>query len=229
MGKTNSMGESWTFTSCFANIKGSPTGEGSEIAVIWKEDVALKCACPCFCIKIWSAGMLDPGMSLQYRKCILLRKEIWPRTRSSLGVGLSSGVFNKQLSTKSSASRGKRPSGVNFGAGSLTICCRSSKILIVIPPPCRLTPLLLRLSFLLVSPFLSFFSRLRAGGKGIPDIEPGRWGESVPSKSSKSDKSESDVSSSENGKRPNASSISEIPRDQTSDLTVYCAPWIRSG
>jgi hypothetical protein len=33
----------------------------------------------------------------------------------------------------------------------------------------------------------------------------------------------------EKGNRPRASSMSEIPSDQTSDLTVYGAPWIRSG
>lgn len=35
--------------------------------------------------------------------------------------------------------------------------------------------------------------------------------------------------SSENGKRPSASSMSVMPSDQTSDLTVYSSPWMRSG
>lgn len=56
----------------------------------------------------------------------------------------------------------------------------------------------------------------------------GRPGESVLSRSERSDSSESE-SESANGKRPSASSISEMPRDHTSDLTVYCAPCIRSG
>ena len=34
---------------------------------------------------------------------------------------------------------------------------------------------------------------------------------------------------SEKGKRPRASSMREMPRDQTSDLMVYGAPWMRSG
>ncbi len=34
---------------------------------------------------------------------------------------------------------------------------------------------------------------------------------------------------SEKGNRPRASSIREMPRDQTSDLMVYGAPWMRSG
>lgn len=129
-------------------------------------------------------------------------------TSKSFGVFLASGSFNKQLSTKSSASLGNLPSGVNLGAGSFTICCSSSKILIVIPPPCKLTPLLFR--FFLLSAF-SFSALLRAGGRG-------REGDSVPSNS---DRSESSSSDSAKGKRPRASSISEIPRDQTSDLTVY--------
>lgn len=58
-------------------------------------------------------------------------------------------------------------------------------------------------------------------------MEPGRAGESV---FSKSDRSESESSSdSEKGKRPSASSMSEMPSDQTSDFTVYCAPCMRSG
>lgn len=43
-------------------------------------------------------------------------------------------------------------------------------------------------------------------------------GERVASRSESPSLSES---LSENGKRPNASSINEIPRDQTSDLTEY--------
>jgi len=57
-------------------------------------------------------------------------------------------------------------------------------------------------------------------------METGRPGERVPSKS---DRSESSSDDSENGKRPRANSISEIPNDQTSDFTVYCAPCMRSG
>lgn len=93
-------------------------------------------------------------------------------------------------------------------------------MLIVIPPPCRLTPLLFRFFF------LSRFSlSARACAAFLSVMAPGRLGESVLSKSDRSESSES----SENGNRPSASSMSEIPSDHTSDLTVYCAPWIRSG
>lgn len=88
------------------------------------------------------------------------------------------------------------------------------------PPPCKLTPLLLRLSFAPV------FFLMRAGGSPDNETDPGRRGESVFSKS-ESD-SPSDVDS-EKGKRPRASSINEMPSDHTSDLTVYWAPCIRSG
>lgn len=139
-------------------------------------------------------------------------------TRRSFGVCLASGSFSRQLSTKTSASLGNRPSGDNLGAGSFTICCSNSRILIVIPPPCRLTPLLFRFFFL--SRF-SFAARASARFKF-----PGLLGDSV---LSKSDRSESSDAESENGNRPKASSISDIPSDHTSDLTVYCAPCIRSG
>lgn len=87
-------------------------------------------------------------------------------------------------------------------------------MLIVIPPPCKLTPLLFLLSFFAV------FTRGRAGGR--PNTrDPGRAGESVPSKSERSESSDDD---SENGKRPSASSIKDTPSDQTSDFTEYCAP-----
>ena len=58
--------------------------------------------------------------------------------------------------------------------------------------------------------------------------DPGRSGWRVPSRSERSESSESSVLL-EKGKRPRASSMREMPRDQTSDLTVYCAPCIRSG
>ena len=70
------------------------------------------------------------------------------------------------------------------------------------------------------------FLLIRAGGRPESEIDPGRAGDRVPSKSESS--SSSDVDS-ENGKRPRASSIKEMPSDHTSDLTVYCAPCIRSG
>jgi hypothetical protein len=41
--------------------------------------------------------------------------------------------------------------------------------------------------------------------------------------------SEAESGESENGNRPRASSMRDTPRDQTSDLIVYGAPWIRSG
>lgn len=47
-------------------------------------------------------------------------------------------------------------------------------------------------------------------------------GSNSPSESSASPESE-------NGNRPRANSISDTPSDQTSDLIVYGAPWIRSG
>lgn len=149
-------------------------------------------------------------------------------TNNSLGVFLNSGSFNKQLSTKSSAIFGNLPSGVNLGAGSFTICCSNSNMLIVIPPPCKLTPLLFLLSFFLCATAAAeFLDPAPPAGtpKCKPEMEPGRAGESVPSRS----ESSSSSSDSEKGKRPRASSISEMPRDQTSDLTVYWAPWIRSG
>lgn len=145
--------------------------------------------------------------------------EVKRRTRRSFGVCLSSGSFNKHPSTKFSAIFGNLPSGVNLGAGSFTICCSSSKILMVIAPPCKLTPLLFRL-FFFASFSLSFFDALDFGGG-----RPRGWGldgERVPSKSERSESS-SDTES-EKGKRPRASSMREMPRDQTSDLTVYCAP-----
>ena len=50
-----------------------------------------------------------------------------------------------------------------------------------------------------------------------------------PSSSSSESVSEAESSPSWNGKRPVAISMSEMPRDQTSDLMVYAAPWMRSG
>ena len=135
-----------------------------------------------------------------------VRKE--SHTKSSFGVFLTSGSLNKQLSMNASAA-GCVPGG-NLGAGSLTMCCKSSRMLIVMPPPWRDTPLLFRLSFFAVDD----------GGKAIGP-GPGFEGESVPSKS---ERSESSSGESEKGKRPSASSIREIPRDQTSDFTVYWAP-----
>ena len=137
-------------------------------------------------------------------------------TSRTFGGFLASGSLSRQLSTKSSASLGYRPSGVNLGAGSFTICWSNSNILMVMPPPCKLTPLLFLFFFL--SAF-SFSALVRAGGSG-------RLGESVPSNS---DRSESSSSESAKGNRPRASSMSEMPSDHTSDLTVYCAPCIRSG
>lgn len=142
------------------------------------------------------------------------KSEIKILTRRSFGVFLASGSFSKQLSTKRSACGGNRPSGVSLGAGSFTICCSSSRMLIVIPSPCKLTPLLFLLSF------LDVFFRGRGGGRPRA-MDPGRRGESVPSRSERSESSDDD---SEKGKRPSANSMREIPRDQTSDLTVYCAP-----
>lgn len=140
------------------------------------------------------------------------------RTSNSFGVGLLSGSLNRQASRNSSASFGYAPAGVSRGAGSLTICCSNSKIDMVMPPPWRDTPLDLRLSFLDAA--ASFFGRERGGGS------PSRvlLGDSVSCRSAKSSKSESPPSSSAKGKRPSASSIKEMPRDQTSDLTEYCAP-----
>jgi hypothetical protein len=145
---------------------------------------------------------------------------IW-LTRRSFGVFLASGSFSKQLSTKSSASLGKRPSGVSLGAGSFTMCWSSSRILIVMPPPCKLTPLLFRFFFLSRFSFSALASSLDLRARF-----PGLLGDSVLSKSERSESSEAE---SEKGKRPRASSVKEIPNDQTSDLTVYCAPCIRSG
>ena len=140
----------------------------------------------------------------------LVERGRYALTSRSLGVFLCSGSFSRQLSTKSSASLGNRPSGVNLGAGSLTICWSNSRMLIVIPPPCRLTPLLLRFFFFSFASLESFVAR-----------GAGRLGDSVPSKSERSESSDED---SAKGNRPSASSIREMPSDHTSDLTVYCAP-----
>lgn len=94
-------------------------------------------------------------------------------------------------------------------------------MLIVIPPPWRLTPLLFRFFFL--SRF-SLSALISAADLSVRF--PGLDGERV---LSKSERSESSDEESEKGKRPRASSINEIPSDQTSDLTVYWAPCIRSG
>ena len=90
-------------------------------------------------------------------------------------------------------------------------------MLIVVPPPCRLTPLLFLLFFFVNIALRERSDRLR---------EPGRPGESVFSYSGSLSSSEVGC---ENGKRPRASSIKEIPSDHMSDLTVYWAPCIRSG
>lgn len=139
-------------------------------------------------------------------------------TNNSFGVGLASGSLSKQLFTNPTASGGNFSSGVKRGASSLTICCKSSRMLIVMPPPCKLTPLLFRLSFLDVT-------LLRTEPGAGRAIDPGLAGDSVLSKSESSSSSEESAK----GKRPRASSIREMPRDQTSDFTVYCAPWMRSG
>lgn len=140
-------------------------------------------------------------------------------TNNSLGVGLASGSFKRHESTNCSASAENRPSGVSLGAGSFTMCCKSSRMLIVIPPPWRLTPLDLRFSFLSVF-FLDTAAEI--AGRWLPGLE----GERVPSRSERSESSESE---SAKGNRPRASSIKLIPNDHTSDFTVYCAPCMRSG
>ena len=147
-------------------------------------------------------------------------------TNNSFGVFLTSGSFNRQVSTKFSASAGNRPSGVSFGAGSFTICCKSSKILMVIPPPCKLTPLLFRRFFLSRFSFSAAFSAFISSADRSVRLLGRDVGDNVFSKSERSESSEDD---SAKGNRPSASSINEMPRDHTSDLTVYCAPWIRSG
>jgi len=185
------------------------------------------------CLPILPGWLLNSGLGLsmrpsekgklcdadQSREWVYLKRS--KRTSKSFGVFLLSGSFNRQLSINISASFEYLPSGVNRGAGSLTICCSSSKILIVIPPPCKLTPLLFRLSF------FGVFLLIRAGGRPESESDPGRAGDRVPSKS-ESPPSSSDTDS-EKGKRPRASSIKEMPSDHTSDLTVYGAPCIRSG
>lgn len=101
----------------------------------------------------------------------------------------------------------------NLGGGSLTIRCRSSSMDIWVepcPPPSSDTP--------------SF--RLGVVAPPPPPPPLGRVGESVPRKSSSSSSSSS---SSANGKRPNAISMMVIPKDHTSDFTLYWSPWIRSG
>ena len=86
-------------------------------------------------------------------------------TSSSFGGFLASGSFNKHASTNSSAALGNLPSGVNLGAGSLTICCSNSKILIVLDPPWRLTPMLFRFLFL---SSLDFFCPVEGLNRGLP-------------------------------------------------------------
>ena len=139
----------------------------------------LECTRPFFQINSRCPGLINPCILLQKKEYKLVRdrriKISW-LTNKSLGVFLLSGSFNRQLSINDSATLGYRPSGVSRGAGSFTICCNNSKILIVIPPPCRLTPLLFRLAFL----FCIVFFR-RAGGRPESDMDPGRAGDSVPS------------------------------------------------
>jgi hypothetical protein len=84
-------------------------------------------------------------------------------------------------------------------------------MLIVCPPPPRLTP-------------LSFFFFFPSSLGGLEDR--GRVGSGSTTSSSLS---EAESGESENGNRPRASSMRDTPRDQTSDLIVYGAPWIRSG
>ena len=97
------------------------------------------------------------------------KTQIWCwQTNKSFGVFLQSGSFNRQLSTNDSATLGYRPSGISsLGAGLFTICCNSSKITIVIPPSCKLTPLLFHLAFCVL-----FFRR---GADGRPERENGPW------------------------------------------------------
>jgi len=81
----------------------------------------------------------------------------------------------------------------------------------VCPPPPRLTP-------------LSFFFFLPSRLGGLEDR--GKVGSGSTNSSSLS---EAESGESENGNRPRASSMRDTPSDQTSDLIVYGAPWIRSG
>jgi hypothetical protein len=71
---------------------------------------------------------------------VMPKKSNTKLTINSPGVLLSSTSFIKHASTNASASLENLPSGPNLGAGSLTIWCMSSIMLIVIPPPWRETP-----------------------------------------------------------------------------------------
>ena len=150
-----------------------------------------------------------------------------------MGVGLLAGSLETQRSTNSVSSRGKTSLertprcvevdvGGNVGGGSLTMRWRSSSMLICVdpaPPPSRLTPCRL------------FRREERSAAPALPP--PLGWcGEKVPSRSSSfsSPLPASSVSlSSAKGNRPRAISMMEMPRDHTSDLTLYCPPWMRSG
>lgn len=122
----------------------------------------LECASPSFKIDVWHSCIVYPLMFLPIKS---LRgddaKIIIPSlTKRSFGVHLASGSFNRQHSTNASAILGNLPSPqgplFNLGAGSFTICCSSSKMLIVIPLPCKLTPLLFLLSFFFLLSLSSF-------------------------------------------------------------------------
>ena len=113
------------------------------------------------------------------------------------------GSLSKQPSMNEVADSGNsRLRLTSLGAGSLTIWCSNSRILIVWPPPPKLTP-------------LSFFFFLPSSLGGLEDR--GRVGSGSTRSSSLS---EAESGESENGNRPRASSMRDTPSDQTSDLIV---------
>lgn len=108
-----------------------------SLACCWTR---LKRGCPGFQVKVGRPGMLHPWKHLLSTSQSKLEQK--PKcspgeilTNNSFGVFLTSGSLNKHASTNSTAAFGNLPSGVSLGAGSLTICCSNSRILIVLAPP----------------------------------------------------------------------------------------------
>lgn len=89
----------------------------------------------------------------------------------------------------------------------------------------------------MLSRFLSGLAGLSVSSPMVPaspplkvDSPPSSSTPASDSRTNASSSSDDGVSSSdEKGKRPMASSTSEMPSDQTSDLTLYGSPEMRSG
>lgn len=156
------------------------------------------------------------------QRMVQISREV--RTRRVFGLCLSSGSFIKQASTNSSSS--SENWGPNLGAGSRTIWCISSMMLIEdIPSAPNSIPRLLNLLFL----FFLLNANVESRCVGVLFLRSeSSLSESLFFSSSRSERSSSS-STSQKGNCPVASSMSVIPSDHISDFTEYSAPWIRSG